>query len=78
MELALLLVPEERVGHPDLGAVRHGEVLDLAAHVVVLQPVVVPLLPEGDLDAELHLDVINLLKAPHEQTPSHQGRGKLI
>ena len=42
VELAVLLVAEEGVRHPDLGAVRHGEVLDLPVQVVVLQPVVVP------------------------------------
>ncbi len=30
VEAALLLVAEERVRHPDLGRVRHREVLDLA------------------------------------------------
>ena len=42
VELSVLLVAEEGVRHPDLGAVRHGEVLDLPVQVVVLQPVVVP------------------------------------
>ena len=66
MELALLLISEEAVWHPDLGAVRHGEVLDPAAHVVKLQPVVIPLLSEGDLNTELHLDIVNLFKTPNK------------
>ena len=32
MKPTLLLVPEERVGHPDLLGVRHGEVLDLGCN----------------------------------------------
>jgi hypothetical protein len=34
----------------------------------------VPLsVPEGDLDAELHLDIVNLLKTSHVQIDHHRG-----
>ena len=36
-------------------------------------PVIVPLLAEGDLDAELHPHVVNLLEAPHEEVDPDQG-----
>ena len=78
VKLSSLLVPEERVRHPDLLTVRHGQVLDLPVQVVKLQPVVVPLLSEGDLDTELHLDIVNLLEAADKQAAQHHGRVHLI
>ena len=78
VELSILLVPEEGVRHPDLVAVRHGEVLDLASEIVKLQPVVVPLLSEGDLDTELHLDIINLLEAPDHQAAEDDSWSLLV
>ena len=40
--------------------------------VLVHQPVVRPLLSEGDLDTVLHLDVIDLGKAPDEEVHHYQ------
>ena len=78
VELPILLIPKEGVRHPDLVAVGHGEVLDLAAEVVKLQPVVIPLLSEGDLDTELHLDIVDLLKAPDHQAAEDHSWSLLI
>ena len=50
VELAVFLVPEKCVWHPDLLGVCHGEVLDASIHVIESQPVVVPLLTERDLN----------------------------
>ena len=66
VELSLLLISEEAVWHPNFGAVCHGEILDLAAHIIKLQPVVIPLLSEGDLHTELHLDIVNLFKTSNK------------
>lgn len=41
--------------------------------VLVGEAVVRPLLPEGDLDAVLHLDIVNLGEAPNEQVDHDQG-----
>ena len=78
VELPILLIPEEGVRHPDLLTVRHGQVLDLPVQVIKLQPVVVPLLSEGDLDTELHLHIVNLLEAADKQAAQHHGRVHLI
>ena len=78
VELPILLIPEEGVWHPDLVAVSHGEVLDLAPKIIKLQPVVIPLLSEGDLDTELHLDVIDLLEAPDHQAAEDNSGSLLI
>ena len=53
VKLAVFLVPEKCVWHPDLLGVCHGEVLDASVHVIESQPVVVPLLSERDLNTVL-------------------------
>ena len=59
-----------------LVALGHRQILDLPTQVIEHQPVVEPLLPEGDLDTELHLDVVNLLEgADIEVTQHHRGTG---
>ena len=59
-----------------LVALGHRQILDLPTQVIEHQPVVEPLLPEGDLDTELHLDVVNLLEgADIEVTQHHSGTG---
>ena len=79
VKLSLLFIPEERIRHPDFGAVGHCEVLDLAPHIIIFEPVVVPLLPESDLDTEFHLDIIYFLETPHKQrTCHHCGSSEVI
>ena len=36
-------------------------------------PVIIPLLPEGDLDTELHPDIVNLLEAPDKEVDPDEG-----
>ena len=87
VEFAFFFISEECVRHPHLeqwvnsqdhvglvghlATICHGQVLDLPTPVVESKSVIVPLLPEGDLDTELHLDIINLLKAPDIQIHQH-------
>ena len=59
-----------------LPPVCHGQVLDLPAHVVESKSVVIPLLPEGDLKAELHLHIVNLLKTSDKDI--HQNLSRTI
>ena len=67
VEFCILLVPEESVRHPHFGPLCHGQVFDLPPHVVECQTVIVPLLAKSNLNAELHLHIVYLLKAAHKQ-----------
>ena len=59
-----------------LSPICHGQVLDLPAHVVEGKSVVIPLLPEGDLKAQLH--IINLLKTPDKDIDQNLSRNIII
>ena len=73
MKFSRFFISEKCVRHPDFCAIGHCEVFYFSTHIIELKSVVIPLLSEGDLDTELHLDVVDLLEAPDEQAADNHG-----